>query len=268
MAFSINEFKSTLNKYGGPGHTGLFEVQFINPPFVFGSNARPRDLTFFCKSVAIPGLELRVAEYNAMAQRPKTFVKGMNSTPVNAQFLLDSNHQIQKFLTGWVQSVVNFSVKNGNFSEVNGMLPYEIGYKDEYACTMVIRHYTTYQSKDRKGFIERLLNPTYYEVVLRNAFPVAVGDVDLAWENTDQYATTGVAFAYDDIQYAGERGGLPTGRLSRGNGLLGILETIGTLSKVVDTGFRPDGINDAINRLNRVNSAFDNMTRSLNSVGG
>jgi len=260
MAFNINEFKSSVNRFGGPGHTGLFEVQFINMPFVFGSNAQPRDLTFFCKAMTIPGMQLITGDYNAMAQRPKAFVKGMSSGQVQGQFILDSNHQIVRFLHGWMQRVVNYSTAGGSTAEVNGMLPYEIGYKDEYACRMVIRHYSTYQRENQNAF-ERLVSPNYYEVILDNAFPVAVGDIDLAWENRDQYATTGVAFAYDEIQYAGERIGSPTGRLSRGNGLLEMIQSVGVLSQTISEGFRPTSINDAINKLNRVSNAADNISR-------
>lgn len=255
MAFNINEFKSAVNRFGGPAHTGLFQVQFVNVPVVFGSNARPRDLTFFCKAVNMPGMQMVTADYNAVAQRPKTFVKGMASSQTQAQFILDSNHEILSFLHGWSQKVVNYSTSGGMNSEVEGKLPYEIGYKDEYACRMVIRYYSTYQSK--QNAFERLLKPQYYEVILDNAFPVAVGDIDLAWENRDQYATVGVAFAYDEIAYSGERSGNPTARLGRGNGLLSLIEGVGNLSQTIGNAFgsRPTSVTDAINKLNRVNSA-------------
>lgn len=259
MAFNINEFKSQVNRFGGLGHSGLFEVIFINPPFVFGSNARPRDLSFFCKSVAIPSMNVTTSTYEAVAQRPKQFAMGMSSDPINCVFMLDSNHQIISFLHGWMQNVINYSTAGGNMSEVDGKLPYELGYKDEYACRIIIRHYSPHGKG--QSFLQGILglNKNYYEVVLDNAFPVAVGDVDLSWENRDQYATCGVSFAYDAIQYDGERVGSPTSRLNRGNGLLDLLTTVGVMSQVVDTGFKPSGIQDAINTLTRFNNAVDRL---------
>lgn len=261
MAFSINEFKSQVNKFGGPGHPGLFEVQFINPPFVFGSNARPRDLTFFCKSVAIPSMSVDVATYQAVAQRPKSFAMGMNSDPINCIFMLDSNHQIISFLHGWMQNVINYSTAGGNFAEVDGKLPYELGYKDDYSCRVIIRHYSAALRGENQSFLQRLagINKPYYEVVLDNAFPVVVGDVDLSWDSSNSFATCGVSFAYDSIQYDGERVGSPTSRGNRGTGLLELLQTVGVLSQVVDTGFRPSGIQDAINTLTRFNNAADRL---------
>ena len=259
MAFNINEFKSQINKFGGPSHPGLFQVMFINPPFVFGSNAQARDLTFFCKSVAIPGMNVETQTYSAVAQRPKQFATGMGSDNLNCIFMLDSNHQIVRFLHGWMQNVVNYSTGGGNLAEVDGKLPYEVGYKDEYACRIVIRHYSSHQ-KDR-SFLERLggIDKPYYEVTLDNAFPVAIGDVDLAWDQSNSFAQCGVSFAYDNIQYDGERVGRPTSSNNRGTGLLELLSTVGVISQVVDTGFKPSGIQDAINTLTRFNNAADRL---------
>jgi len=250
MPFNLNEFKSQMNRFGGAAQSNLFQVQFVNTPFLFGSNARPRDLTFFCKSAVIPSMEANAMGYEAVAQRPKQFVTGMTSQPVACLFMLDSNHQVLRFLHGWMQRVVNYSTAGGNMSEVNGMLPYEVGYKDDYACRMIIRHYSTFNNTGGK----------YYEVILDNAFPIAVGDVDLNWADQSSPSQVSVSFGYDNIQYAGEQVGIPTSRLSRGNGLLDLLTTVGVLSQVVDTGFKPASVQDAINKLNRFNTAADRLS--------
>lgn len=249
MPFNINEFKSQMNRFGGPAQTSLFQVQFIGTPIVFGSNLRERDLTFFCQNATIPGMTATTAEYMAVAQRPKTFVTGMGNEPMSAVFMLDSDHQIQRFFHGWFQKVVNYSTAGGNLSEVQGQLPYEVGFKDEYSCRMVIRHYSTYGNKGGQ----------YYEVTLDNAFPINVAPTDLSWANNNAPAIMGVSFAYDKIYYDGETVGFPTNRLSRGNGLLDLLTTVGAISQLVDTGFKPQGIQDAINKLNRFNNAVNTL---------
>lgn len=250
MPFNINEFKSNMNRFGGPAQTSLFQVQFVGAPFIFGSNARERDLTFFCSTAAIPGMTATTADYLAVAQRPKTFVTGMNTEPANCVFMLDSDHQIQRFFHGWFQKVINYSTAGGNLSEVNGMLPYEIGFKDEYSCRMIIRHYKTFNTS-RRG--------EYYEVVLDKAFPINIAPTDLAWSNNNSPAMMGVAFAYDKIFYDGETVGFPTSRLGRGNGLLDLLNTVGTISQLVGGNFRPQGVQDAINKLNRFNNAVNTL---------
>jgi hypothetical protein len=131
MSFNINEFKSQMNRFGGPARTSLFQVQFVGTPILFGTNARERDLTFFCSNAQIPGMTATTSDYLSVGGRPKTFVTGMNNEPASCVFMLDSDHQIQRFLHGWFQKVVNYSTAGGNLSEVNGMLPYEVGFKDE-----------------------------------------------------------------------------------------------------------------------------------------
>lgn len=249
MAFRINDFKAGMDKFGGPSHASLFEVIFtLNGDWAPNSRATSRDLTFFCNAAAIPGMQVETAVYQGVAQKAKTFARGLSHDQVSCNFMLDSDHQIKAFFHSWMQRVVNYSTSGGNFSEVNGMLPYEVGYKDEYSMRMTIRHYTTYA---RDG---------YYEVILDNAFPVALGDVDLAWGN-EGVATMGVGFQYDRIEYAGEVRGNPT--TGRGNGILDLLNGIDVISQTFRLG-RPDSVQDAINRFNRVSNAWDQITNIFN----
>lgn len=272
MAFNVNQFKSSLHRFGGPAHNGLFQVIFTNTPSLPGTSARSRDLSFFCKSVAIPSINLQTSEYQAVAARPKQFPTGITSEQVSAIFMLDSNHQILSFLHGWMQKVLNYSTSGGAMSEVDGMLPHEVGYKDEYSCRMIIRYYSTYNNVTGFGntfntvlnVLDFLSGGNYYEVVLDNAFPIAVGDVDLSWDNQNSFATVGVGFSYDEIKYDGERSGSPTARLGRGNGLLDLLTTVGVVSQMVGGDFRPTGVQDAINKLTRI----DNAATQLNGLFG
>ena len=247
MAFNINEFKSNVNKFGGYAHPGLFQVIFTNTPPV-SSTAEARDLSFFCTAVNTPGMQVNTVNYEAVAQRPKAFPMSMNSEPVNAIFMLDSNHQILSFLHGWMQRVINYSTVGGNFAEIDEQLPYEMGYKDEYSCRMTIRHFSTHGN-----------GSTYYETILDNVFPVAIGDVELDWSQKDTPASVAVGFAYDRIQYSGERAGIPTSRLNRGLGLLDLITTIGIISQTFDLGFRPQSVQDAVNKFTSVKNAFDTI---------
>ena len=58
-----------------------------------------------------------------------------------------------------------YGSKGGSFAEVDGQLPYEVGYKDEYSCRMIIKYYST------RGNIE-----TYYETILDGCYPTVIGD--------------------------------------------------------------------------------------------
>lgn len=255
MAFKIHEFKTQFDRFGGPALPTLFQVTISNAPLT-RSNASSRDLTFFCKNVAIPGMVFNTAQNEMPGQMRKVMPMGWNPEPVQAIFLLDSDHQVLSFFHGWAQNIVNYSTSAGSFSEVDGKLPFEIGYKDEYSARMTIRQYSTdYHQSGR-----------YYEVILDKAFPIIMGDVDLAWENNDQYSVLPVSFQYDRIEFSGEKAGDPTSRFNRGNGLLDMLNTIGSIGQVIGQDLVPRSVQDAINTYTRVTSSFDNISRSLKNI--
>lgn len=247
MAFRINEFKSQMDYFGGPARGSLFEVQIF--PKVNRSRANSRDLTFFCKNAAIPGMVISAAENTQVGQFRKMMPQSFQSEPVQTLFLCDSDHQVMTFFHSWVQQVVNYSTAAGSFGEVDGKLPFEVGYKDEYACSVVIRHYSTHYET----------SGSYYEVALENAFPILVGDVDLAWENNDQYSVLPVQFQYDRIRYAGEKIGSPTARFGRGNGLLGLLNAVGSFGQLIGQDLVPRNIQDAVNKYTSLRGAVDRI---------
>tara|TARA_B110000503_G_C7109055_1_gene397271 strand:- start:4 stop:795 length:792 start_codon:yes stop_codon:yes gene_type:complete len=255
MAFSISDFKTQMDRFGGPSRSSLFEVSIINFP-TNTSSADTRDLTFFCKNVAIPGITIGMASYEAVAQQRRMMPTSLNPEPVQAIFMLDSDAQILSFFHSWAQRIVNYSTAGGKFAEVDGMLPFEIGYKDEYACRVVIKHYSN----------DYLETGRFYETILDGAFPGMMGDVDLAWENNDSIAVLPVSFQYDRIQFAGERIGSPTSRFNRGNGLLGLIQDIGNFGQLIGQNLIPQTIQDSVNKYNRFHNNFDTISRKASKI--
>lgn len=257
MSFRISEFKSTFDQFGGPAHGNLFQVTITGYPNTVNSLLGSKELTFFCKTATIPAVNLNVAIYESVASLPKQFPISVQNTALNTVFLVDSDHEIMKFMHSWMQSVINIGTAGGNLSEDNGKLPFEIGYKDEYSCRMTIRHFSVDNDPSR-----------YYEVILDKAWPSQIGDLDLAWETNDAYLTLPVAFSYDRIEYSGLRPGSPTSRLGRGSGLFDILGAVagfaGVVQQTVNQGLSGvSSIQDAVNRFQRINNSFDNLSRSI-----
>jgi len=253
MSFNISRFKSTMDKYGGPARTSLFEV-VISKAGEPNSSMDSRDLTFFCKSANFPGVQIENSVMTAVAQRPVNFPIGMVNEPINATFFVDSDHQVLTFFHNWIQRVYNYSMASGPDGAIgepgNLQLPYEMGYKDEYSCTMTIKHYSTESTGGK-----------YYEVKLEKVYPFNIGDLELAWENNDQFAQIPISFSYDKFSYSGDR----TGRQTISNGR-GLLETLGdlagfadTVRQTIDQG-RPQSIQDAVNRLQRVRNSYGNLS--------
>lgn len=262
MPFNINEFKSTMNKYGGPARKNLYVVEITNAP-VGTSGMSTRDLRFFCQTATVPGLNYAVADYfpNGFGVRQSIPI-ATQPDPFNTVFMLDSDHMVLRFFHQWMQSVINYNYSDGAFSQFGDMLPYEVGYKKDFVTNIVVKHYST-DSQDR-----------FYEYTFHDAFPTQVSGVDVAWADNDSYATTTVNFAYSHMSMSGTLSGTPTDRFARGTGYLDFINRIGASGQLVNQGSLPRSIQDAINVFTKigtaraqVNNAFSQIRSGLNTIG-
>lgn len=192
--FNISEFKSRIDRYGGPARTNLFETM-ISPTNKRGEIIVPNvissdDLRFFCQTASIPGINLETMPYKPSGVGYPEYMP-MNAVPdnLNAVFMLDSNHRILTFFHRWISSVVNVSGnRGGNF---RGLAPKLIEYKDNYSASeLTIRHFS-------------VNNPSsYYECRYEDVYPTQIGNIDLSWAG-DGIATVSVNFSYNRMIYSG-----------------------------------------------------------------
>jgi hypothetical protein len=204
---SINKLRSeVLSGMAGMMNTSRFLVT-ITAPKAFGEDTTAQtdsekaetigtnaqagfsrtQLPFLCNAVNIPGLTIDTVDnlpygYGYKSRMPV----GQTFPEVTCTFYGDSQLLSKNFFTKWMQSIVNFNgdaAMNGT-TKVNNAAPFEIYYKDSYQTTIEI---TMFDVKS-EGIV------TYK---LHNAFPVTIGDVAVAWENSDQLYTFTVSFSYD-----------------------------------------------------------------------
>lgn len=245
MPFNINEFKSTMNRYGGPARKNLFEVS-LN---VLDAQTSRSDHVFFCQTVNAPGINLAVQDYKPNGfGLTQTVPTSIQQDQLNCVFLLDSQHVMLSLFHRWMQKVVNYDVSGGIFSQVDDQLPYEFGYRDEYVTRMSIRHYST----DFSG---------YYEYLFEDVFPTQVSGAELAWAD-DSYSTCTVNFAYSSMKVDATRVGSPTDRYARGTGLVDYLNRIGNSGQLINQNSLPNTIQTAIDSYTRIRSSVS-ILRSL-----
>lgn len=186
--FNISEFRSRLEKHGGPARTNLFVVEFsrTNLP----TNISTDDLRFFCNTVSIPGINLELMQYVQGGTGYPEFMP-MNASPdaLNAVFLLDSNHRIMSFFHRWINSVVNVGGDAGISS--TGLRRREINFKDEYTTSMTIRYYSANRTDQ------------FYECKYDGVYPTQVGSMEMSWSSNDAPATLSVNFSYNRMFYSG-----------------------------------------------------------------
>ena len=133
------------------------------------------------------------------------------------------------------------------YNEVDGKMPHEVGFKKDFSCDLLIKHYSSDTNFD-----------VYYETTLIGAWPVSVGQLDLDWAATNTLSLD-VQFTMTDIEFSSDRVGRTS---SRGSGLLDVLGDIAgfadTVRGTIKSG-RPTSIQDAVNKLDRLGRSFDRL---------
>lgn len=252
MAFNINEFSSQINKHG-LAQNNLFLVRITPPPSFTGITDGgednsvelnlSRELQFFCRTVTLPELDVQTVDvqkqaFGAITRRPQSLAFPVLPTV----FMVDSNFAVLKFFHRWMQKIVNYDDSGGPISAVDGMLPFEMGYKSDYATTIEITVYS---------FASESIT---YQYKMTGAYPIQVGNITEAWEQAGEVMTLPIGFTYDSLKVTGAKTGQVVDGASGVNGILSYLSSINTFTQAIRGLKRPRGIQDAINQFTNVST--------------
>ncbi len=252
MSFNISDFSSKLSQHGGVAKNNLFFARINIPQALineFVDIPVTRDLEFFCRSVTLPELDITTADiqqqgFGAISRRPQA----LSFPQMPCVFMVDSNFGIMKFFHRWMQSIVNYDRSGGNFGAVNGALPFEMGYKNEYATTMDVAVF----SKNSKK-VEYVYN-------FSGLYPTSIGQISTAWENQGDVMTLPIGFTYDQLKVTGSE----SGRVEADNGstagrMLKWFNTINQTVNAIESFRKPTDIQDSINNLQTANTIYNSF---------
>jgi hypothetical protein len=218
----IAEFRAIVNSYGGLANPSRFAVYITPPSFLSGSapsydTFNPTDyiiglnegvnmadvnaMSFLCDSAMLPGKSLQMLEY-----RPQGYGKiskipyDIAHGPMSLRFMLDNDHRVLNFLEYWMQEIINTSGEfEGSQSTFKNRTSYELNYKKNYSTTIAIQFFA---EGDPDNFIEY----TFMDV-----YPMQLGSLQLAWDQTDQIAKLDVEFSYSSYSvFRGSLGSIGT----------------------------------------------------------
>lgn len=225
--FSPGDFIQKVNEYGGLDRPNLFMVMF----YPANGNIDPdMNLRFFCKTTAFPGVDIATTEYKAQTYgMGGDMPTGIMNPGLSCIFILDSNNRVLSYFHRWGQKVLNYDTGSGIHSMTDGKLPYEIGYlrgPRGYGMTCVI---TKFNAHTRE---------VIYEAEFRDVFPKNIGSVNLAWEDTNTYATLPVSFSFSEMSISGNQFGTTGGDFNRGQSeierIAGLGRRAATINEFVD----------------------------------
>ena len=204
MAFNIQNFKENLNSYGYI-KTNKFEVFVQAPKFMSNKTLRVNNretnindlnnlLRYRIEQVRIPGINLMSTD--VVRYGIGTSVR----TPYSAQFfdttfsiLVDRNTDLWDFWYNWLNGIFNFNGQepNGNNIFEGGRIPtYTTEYKENYATAMMIVLYN-----DTKEVVKT--------INLYDAFPTSIGQIPLAWNDTQDLMRLAISITYSNYSIVG-----------------------------------------------------------------
>jgi hypothetical protein len=197
MAFNIRDFSSTVNRSGGLATNNLFITTITNPSQPGFGNAfeleDARELSFLCRTVSLPGMELSTAEISpsGFGHKHRSPI-GMQHGQLTTVFMVNSNFNTLSYFQKWMQAIINFDSEGGSFGD-----EYLMSYKDDYATTITVDVYGKQEASNA------------FRYTFSNAYPTSMGEIQLAWENQAEIMTLPVTFTYDYVTTSGLTGNRP-----------------------------------------------------------
>lgn len=188
--FNVSSFRSELNKSGVMKNNKFF-VRMYAPR---GLSSTPlsntvRSLEFWCESANIPGVSLNVTEirrYGYGNFEKKPYVSQNND--ISMSFIGDANGVIWSYFQQWMKLIVNYDMRKGITGSTgvsSNQAPFELSYKEDYAVDI---HLSVFDDLGKEKI----------HVVLREAYPIFVGDIQLNWADTNTIMRIPVTFTVYD----------------------------------------------------------------------
>ena len=196
MPFNVEEFKSRIAFKNSFQRTNKFLVTFAPPRVLLGRRQETiASMRFWAMTANLPGYamasnEVRRYTYGPAEKRPF----GPAFEDISLGIMSDVRQDNWDLFHTWTQAIIPHDMRNGIDSlntpigQITRAAPYELEYRENYVTDLNIVAY------DESG-------KATLQVVCREAFPLAVGDIDLSWGDSNNIAVFPVTMTYVDWYY-------------------------------------------------------------------
>lgn len=229
----------------GVAKTTLAYTQIVTPGVLTGFTKRTDTafLSYRNDSFSTPGLSLATTDirrYGVGPTEKKPY--GVNYQDVTFNYILDTSQNQHKYFYKWMDGIVNHHTGR-YFAEKNaqGMSAYQVNYKKNYATSIMV-----YSVDDRLDN-----DPNRQEVLIEDAYPIFIGDIQYNWAGTDTLIRLPVTFTYYrwEMRNLQDEGNLEVAP-GAGLGLFGQLLKAGQAIQALSTLRSPRNIADVVNVVN------------------
>jgi len=205
---SLNDFKTHITKEGIVSQN-RYDV------FFYRSNSdwktSPRDLTFRCDSLNIPGIQITTADYKLYGGQP--ILKIPNSRvhdDVQITFLTMGKMTDKYFFEEWMESISDFSSNSiAYYNDVASDIDIDV-YNEIYEeARTEVRPLSENESPPNESAGNGSINTNkrrgelkaIYTVQLIKAIPTRIESVQVGWADTDTPLKYTVNFAYESLKF-------------------------------------------------------------------
>jgi hypothetical protein len=199
--FDINSFRSKVVNNDSVLSTHSFLVTFSQMNWVPLKAIRSEifpDLTMRCDNAILPTINL-LQEQNIRRYGfgpVENVAYGVNVGDFTLQFIVDKEASIIDFFESWMNLIVNRDSFGGaNMNNVLGSdkRPYEVAYKDTYACPSV------------NVFVYDRAQNTVLEYNIYDVFPTGIQSMNLSWGEENSLMKLNVTFSFTDLRIRSKR---------------------------------------------------------------
>ena len=196
-AFNIGRFRSEVSSADSILPTHSFLVVFAPMPWAIKRYPQAANLdsilTMRCDNVILPSINL-LQEQNIRRYGfgpVENVAYGVNVGDFTLQFIVDKKAHVVGFFEAWLNRIVNRYSYGGadmNTEDSTGRTPYEIAYKDTYACSSVnVFMYDRSQNN--------VLEYNIYDV-----FPTGIQSMNMSWSEENTLMKLSVTFSFTDLR--------------------------------------------------------------------
>ena len=196
-AFNIGRFRSEVSSADSILPTHSFLVVFAPMPWAIKRYPQAGNLdsilTMRCDNVILPSINL-LQEQNIRRYGfgpVENVAYGINVGDFTLQFIVDKKAHVVGFFEAWLNRIVKRDSYGGadmNTADSTGRTPYEIAYKDTYACSSVnVFMYDRSQNN--------VLEYNIYDV-----FPTGIQSMNMSWSEENTLMKLNVTFSFTDLR--------------------------------------------------------------------
>ena len=194
--FNISKFRGQVTSADNVLPMHSFLVVFS--PMTWVPNSAIRDgvdslLTMRCENAILPTLNL-LQEQNVRRYGfgpVENVAYGVNVGDFTLQFIVDKQARVIDFFEAWMNKIVNrdsFGGANINNDVGDRKTPYEVAYKDTYACPSV------------NVFVDDRAQNTVIEYNIYDVFPTGIQSMNFSWSEENSLMKLNVTFSFTDLR--------------------------------------------------------------------